>query len=210
MREKEQEPKTGAETEETEHRKLRKRRWITGLVLLAILLAAPATWLTYFSQFEPLKEHPGLRRETWGPIWFRRFADKWNLPVPKRAISFRGPHAIDKDMTLVTKVRSLRVLLLDRSSLTDAGLAHLHKLRNLQILSLFGTNVTDEGLGSLSGLVNLRHLDLSGTQVTDEGLEHLRSLKQLTTLILMDTRVTPEGVARLKVAIPSAKIIASR
>lgn len=213
MREKEPESRTDAETDEAERRTPHKQRWIIGLVLLAVLSAAPVTWLAYCrhteSQLKALKDGIGFTKETWGPIWFRRFADKWNLPVPKRAISFRGPHATDDDMTLVTRVRSLRKLLLDRSSVTDAGLAHLDKLENLQILSLFGTNVTDEGLGSLSGFANLRHLDLSLTQVTDEGLEHLKSLKQLTTLILVGTRVTPEGVAKLKAAIPGVKIIAS-
>jgi hypothetical protein len=194
-----------------QHRKPCKLKWTAGLVLLAVVLVATATWLAYCryteNQHKSLKEHPGIQWETFGPVWFRRFTDKRNLPVPKRAISFRGPHSTDEDIALVARVRSLHTLLLDHSPVTDAGLVHLPKLRNLEVLSLFHTQVTDEGLASLSGLVKLRHLNLTDTQVTDKGLQHLESLKQLNTLFLSDTRVTPEGVARLKLAIPDVKII---
>lgn len=211
MQEKEPEPKAGDETDGTEYRKPRRWRWIAGLALLAVLLAAPVTWLAYCrhteNQLESLKEHPGFQKEPRFPVWFRRFANRLNLPVPKRVTGFRGPHATDEDMRFVTSVRSLHTLLLDGSAVTDAGLTHLHKLRNLHALSLCDTNVTDEGLASLSGLVKLSHLGLSNTQVTDEGVRHLKPLKQLKTLILHETRVTPEGEALLKAAIPGVKII---
>jgi len=210
MRENEPEPKTGTETDRAEHRKPRRWRWIAGLVILVVLLAAPVTWLAYCrhaeNQLESLKEHPGFQKQQRFPVWFRRFANRLNLPVPKRVIGFRGPHITDEDMRFVTRVRSLHTLVLDHSSVTDAGLTRLHKLRNLHALSLCDTNVTDEGLTSLSGLVKLSHLGLSNTQVTDEGVRHLKPLKQLKTLILRGTRVTPEGEALLKAAIPGVKI----
>ena len=185
----------------SQRQKPRKRKRIAGLVLLAVVLVAPVSWFTYCrhaeNQLESLKDHPGFQMESVGPIWFRRLAGKFKLPVPKRAISFRGPHSSDEEIALVTRVRSLHTLLLDHSPVTDAGLVHLSRLRNLEVLSLFNTQVTDEGLASLSGLVKLRHLNLTDTQVTDEGLQHLESLKQLNTLFLQSRHVTDDGLASL-------------
>ncbi len=211
VQEKQPEPRTGAETDGTEHQKLPRRKWIAGLVLLAVVLAAPVTWLAYCrhteNQLKSLEEHPGFQKGPCFPVWLRRFANRLNLPVPKRITGFRGPHATNEDMRFVTRVRSLQTLLLDGSAVTDAGLTHLPKLRTLHTLSLCDTNVTDDGLASLSGLVKLSHLGLSNTQVTDKGVRHLKPLKQLKTLLLRGTHVTPEGEALLKAVIPGVKII---
>jgi len=51
----------------------------------------------------------------------------------------------------------------------DTDLAHLSGLKSLKLLDLFGTQVTDAGLAHLSGLTSLQWLRLSGPRVTDAG-----------------------------------------
>ncbi len=138
MREKEPEPGKGTETGEAQRPKPPRRKWIEGLLLLAVLLAASVTWLTYYrpaeSQFDALKKAGHLvSEETVGPVWFRKFAGKLNLPVPKRIIQFQSRTATDEDLAIVAKGRSLRYLFLEGSSVTDAGLAHLKELQDIQV-----------------------------------------------------------------------------
>ena len=45
---------------------------------------------------------------------------------------------------------------------------------NLRILQLDNTSVTDAGLKSVAGLTRLVDLRLSHTQITDAGLKHIR------------------------------------
>jgi hypothetical protein len=57
----------------------------------------------------------------------------------------------------------LRLLDLDLTEVTDAGLEHLKGLTALQELSLWRTPVTDAGLQHLKGLTGLRVLCLCDT-----------------------------------------------
>lgn len=204
----------------------RKRMWIAGLVLLALLLVASVIWLAYCRRAEsPLNALKtaghSFREETAGPVWFRKFADKFNLPVPKRIVQFESRTATDEDLAIVAKERSIRtvflhgapvtdvglahikglpaiqVVYLGDMQITDAGLQHLGQLPELGVLGLSGTKVTDAGLRHLGRLPELWSLGLSGTEVTDAGLGHLRGLKRLQNLGLSDTAVTDQGLARL-------------
>lgn len=67
---------------------------------------------------------------------------------------------------------------------------------------------TQQSPASIQSRENLRMLNLSGTPVTDTGLVHLKGLKSLERLMLDYTKVTPAGVAKLRKALPDAKITA--
>src|SRR5262245_4396163 len=62
---------------------------------------------------------------------------------------------------------SSKCVILDRSFVTDAGLARLKKLTSLQELGLGGTGVSDAGIVHLEGLSHLTALGLEKTKVTD-------------------------------------------
>jgi len=79
--------------------------------------------------------------------------------------------------------------------LTDAGLVHVARLRTLRDLSLEETSITDEGLGLLRPLDQLVRLDLSATHVTGEGLEGFSSLREL--VLSNNTHVNDEGFKRV-------------
>ncbi len=116
---------------------------------------------------------------------------------------FGGRFEVDKN----SPDKSVVVVNLRKSTVTDAGLGHLKGLTRLQSLDLYGTKITDVGLDSLKGLTNLQSLDLSNTKVTDAGLEHLKGFTKLHTLYLMlATEVTDEAMKNLRQALPTCEI----
>lgn len=102
---------------------------------------------------------------------------------------------------------NLESLSLNGNQITDTGLEHLKDLTGLINLSLYGTQVTDAGLKHLSGLTNLSELSLDETQVTEEGLDTLKGLPSLKTLHLDGTRITAAGRARLRKLMPNCTIM---
>ena len=66
------------------------------------------------------------------------------------------------DAYLTVLEGGLRILYLDRTKVSDAGLEHLKGLR-LAGLYLDGTTVTDAGLEHLTRMTNLKFLSLSWT-----------------------------------------------
>src|SRR5256885_1739971 len=60
---------------------------------------------------------------------------------------------------------------LSRTRNADAALAELCELRRLRMLRLDGSDVTDAGMRTVGGLAGLRGLELRGTAVTDAGLK---------------------------------------
>lgn len=70
-------------------------------------------------------------------------------------------------------------------------------LPNLRILKLNLTRITDAGLANLKYLSSLVHLDLSETKVTSEGLRQLKSLPNLKTLYLAHCSLSQKEVAVL-------------
>ena len=64
----------------------------------------------------------------------------------------------------------------------DAELAGLRGLRSLSVLNLAGSHVSDSGLAHLKGLTNLSIMSLCNTKITDEGLAHLDGLTKLSYL----------------------------
>ncbi|MDZ4778767.1 MAG: hypothetical protein SGJ19_00775 [Planctomycetia bacterium] len=73
---------------------------------------------------------------------------------------------------------------------TDAGLAHVAQLTQLRRLVARNTKITDAGLKNFVGRRGVDFLDLSNTPVTDEGVSHLVGMKSLIQLDLSGTRVT--------------------
>ena len=86
------------------------------------------------------------------------------------------------------------------------GLIHLKAFPDLEELQLYQSDVTDEDLAHLVGLRRLRWLDLTSDEITDEGLEHLMGLSSLEEVSVGGKRITDIGVARLREALPRARV----
>jgi hypothetical protein len=195
----------GNEVEETqgaEHRGRRGKWWI----LLVVVLALAAIAGVFCFRDQGLREQlralasegqRGYLEEAWGPGWYVRLADKYELPVLKRPVVFHLDKATDEDMAVLGRAHTLRDVVLTDPEISDAGLAHLAGLRKLQALVLHGDKIGDAGLSHLSELTELRELLLLRTKVSDAGLVHLKKLKNLQELII-DTPVTDAGLVHLK------------
>ena len=111
-------------------------------------------------------------------------------------LDLRGQAVTNVDLGQLDGPAFARVtgVLLARSSVGDAGLAHLRQL-GLAELDLYRTAVTDRGLMQLRGMP-LERLDLTGTNITDAGLRHLKGLP-LEVLVLRDTDITDAGLPAL-------------
>ena len=121
--------------------------------------------------------------------------------------SYHGPNT-DRELFLAApifigkkyaeKVLSrLRVLSLDNTQVSDAGLKHLADLASLQTLNLENTQVSDAGLKHLANLASLQYLWLDNTQVSNAGLKHLANLASLQYLWLDNTQVSDAGLKHL-------------
>ena len=79
-------------------------------------------------------------------------------------------------------------------------------MKGLKVLTLDHTRVTDAGMKDLAGLTELEELSLSDTVVTDAGLKELRS-KMLTKVSVRGCKkVTRSGIAALKALNPKVVI----
>lgn len=83
----------------------------------------------------------------------------------------------------------------DCPGITDAALPRIAKLKMLRVLSLQGTSVTDAGLSALVGLPRLESVDLEDTAVTDDGMAEIARIPNLQTVSL-GSKAGP-GYARL-------------
>jgi len=79
----------------------------------------------------------------------------------------------DKQVEAISKLVNLRVLYLNNTAITDAGISQLLPLSELRWLSLVGTRVTDKSIPTFVGLKNLTNLFLYQTGLTEAGIQKL-------------------------------------
>lgn len=112
----------------------------------------------------------------------------------------------DEESGVLTELQAIAPLVtwLDLSGRTlgEEETAQLAAFENLTRLYLQKTNITDSGLAFLTGLQYLEYLNLHNTQVSDEGLRHLEGLESLESLYVWETQVSSEGAERLHESLP--------
>ena len=112
----------------------------------------------------------------------------------------------DAGLAELCKIKTLRVLSLERTNITSEGVASLELLPKLGRLNLALTAIDDEAIPALSTLTSLTSLDLSFTGITDEGVIHLETLTNLNHLLLLETAVSNEMKAELLQRLPGTVI----
>lgn len=103
----------------------------------------------------------------------------------------------DEDISKLRGMRTLTVLYLDGTKVTDACVKDLVSFANLRVLVLDGTRISDQGLRLIGKMSRLTSLSLNGTDVTDVGIPYLARLPQLKELFLIYTKVSDVGVTAL-------------
>lgn len=192
--------------------------------MVVVLLAIPCSWFSEkMQQARRQRETVRTLREGRADVFYDYECSsipKVQPPVPAWLLKVLGVDFFcdavavygyggnfgDQQAASLAGLISLRLLLLGRTQITDAGLEHLKGLTGLIVLDLEDTEVTDAGVKHLKDLTNLEWLFLGGTQVTDHGLGHLQGLTRLGLLYLNDTQVTEEGVKEFQRALPNCKV----
>ncbi|HEY9785340.1 MAG TPA: hypothetical protein V6D17_08060 [Candidatus Obscuribacterales bacterium] len=100
------------------------------------------------------------------------------------------PTITNRCLDHVAKLKHLRVLILEKTKIDDAGVAKLLCINTLTYLNLSQTKITDASLALLSKMPALSTLNLAATSVTDKGLEHLLALPALKRLDVSLNKVT--------------------
>ena len=142
-------------------------------------------------------------------------------PLVEVVITHFGKAQIqDIDMKCLKKMPGIRVLRLEHSEITPAGLEYAKDLPNLEflglpksiadanlqflagfprltILRLQGKGITDDGLKLVAHVQGLRRLSLQETAISDRGLKHLIGLKQLREVSLGWTQIGDAGLEQL-------------
>ena len=188
---------------------------VRGIIVLVLVIGAGLGWLVHsvriqreavaairrangkvFYNWQWTNGSPVAGGEPRGPRWMVK---AFGVDYFNSVVSVVIPVASDDDLIQIGKLGQLRDLLIVRSDMTDAGLAHLKGLTRLNHVGLGHTHVTDAGLTHLKGLMQLSGVDLRDTRVTDAGLMDLKGLTNLSSLVLDGTQVSDHGLAHLKV-----------
>lgn len=100
----------------------------------------------------------------------------------------------DADLVHVTDFPRLLELSLQGNPITDKGLESIKGMKQLETLALAKTKVTGKGVASIAGMTKLKRLNLSYCPIGDAPLKHLSSMKDLETLALQKSGVTGPGL----------------
>ena len=119
----------------------------------------------------------------------------WTEEMPEFQIT--APKLTDKGLASIARFKSVQVLSLINTQVTDAGLKHLADLPELKHLALYGAKLTDKAAPQLARLRNIVSLELGNTAFGDDGLKGLEPLTSLAQLGLRETQVTDAGLKHL-------------
>ncbi|MBN2292265.1 MAG: hypothetical protein JXM70_07565 [Pirellulales bacterium] len=171
---------------------------------LLVLILVVAVW---FSWRAANLQH--ARHETEVAVKLVDVADPLDGRVGGSITSVRlNALAGDDHLRLLAEFPMLRFLKIEKSRITDDGLAHLKDSSHLISLELKDVPISDDGLRQLIPL-HLRLLTLSGVQVTGPGLAQLGKMDDLKVLLLNldDTQITDADIEELKAALPNVPVI---
>ncbi len=90
-------------------------------------------------------------------------------------ITLAGPQITDEWMPYVLELPELFRLTLNRTAVTDAGLAKVHTLQKLRLVEFKYVPITDGAIPHLSQLTQVTYIRLFGTQMTEDGAERLQA-----------------------------------
>ena len=102
-----------------------------------------------------------------------------------RHLNAAGCYLVDHDLVTIGQVKSLELLDLDLTNITDDGLQHLSSLTNLGELRLKDNpQLTDDCVDYLINLENLKLIHIANTSITINGLKKMVSHLDLETIII--------------------------
>lgn len=88
---------------------------------------------------------------------------------------------------------------LSGTQITDAGIEHLQNLKGQAGIGLSETRVSNAGVARIAGMPGIDSLGLQGTLIDDQALQYLRRLPNLKALTVSETNITDNGLEHLSV-----------
>jgi len=126
----------------------------------------------------------------------------WSFHLPDVTSLDLSGSSITDDALAALDGGGIRTLRLDRTAITDAGLAQLTDLPELESLSLQYTPVSDAGLANLARLSRLQMLYLAGSNVTPAGLKTLATFEALRYVQLDAAQASTAALEQLRAQRP--------
>jgi uncharacterized membrane protein len=90
------------------------------------------------------------------------------------ALKFTGLPVTDQVLKNISPLPNLEKIHLEKTNISDAGVAELNKFPSLETVNLYGTNISDDGLKTLANN-NLKKINLWNTKVSQQGIRSLVS-----------------------------------
>lgn len=106
----------------------------------------------------------------------------------------------------IASISKLTKLNLYDTPVDDAAVESLTTATGLKWLNLDKTSLTDDGIASLQSMSELEFLHLGSTAISDAAADGLSALTSLKTLIVTRTNMTKTGVDKIQTAIPGCEI----
>jgi internalin A len=120
------------------------------------------------------------------------------LPPGLQTLRILGADISDQQFgQLLQKQKSISMLFLSHTTISDRSLEKIGKLQKLNSLYMDGTKITNKGLKGLLDLEKLFSLDLRNTEISDAGLAEIQNIGNLGVLHLSGTKVTDAGILQL-------------
>jgi len=117
--------------------------------------------------------------------------------------AFKGTAA---DLRLLRRLDNIGKLDITGERVTDEWIAQLPTAGSLQWILLRKTSVTDAGIAHLAKAPALAQVEIMYSPVTDKSIDTLATLGSAQSIRLIGTKVTPEGAAKLATALPNALV----
>lgn len=92
-------------------------------------------------------------------------------------VDLKGAVGIRKSLQELTRLKSLRMVIVSVSDVRDEDIQLLSKITGLRHIWMTNTNLTDKCVDDLARIDRLEIIKLDGTAISADGIERLRRLK---------------------------------
>jgi hypothetical protein len=106
-----------------------------------------------------------------------------------QVVDLKGAIGIRQSLQVLTRLESLRMIVLSISDVRDEDIKFLPQITGLKHIWMTNTKLTDQCVDDLARIERLEIIKLDGTEISAEGIERLKLLKP---------KVKIEGVTRAK------------
>ena len=94
-----------------------------------------------------------------------------------QVVDLKGVVGIRQSLQVLTRLKSLRMVILSVSDVRDEDIQLLPKISGLRHIWMTNTNLTDQCVEDLAKIDRLEILKLDGTDISADGIERLRRLR---------------------------------